>query len=258
MKVLLVLAVLVLAVIIVIGVFWYRRRGASDGSCPSEGSPPVQMVDPSKLLFSLATICDRLPPVTNTSAQPAADDLVLHEDDWRQIEFVAFEDSAYILQQLAALRQFKVDAKVGLGYKGVSVRKDHPHELPTLGLSFEQLRNSLVPTSKQGKLFLSSGELQQEVEGGFSFRLPDGNAIYGYSVHGVVAALGLEPAWRTDANDATAQAIATIGNSAKVLLVDWYWAQEISPTDATDVQKWMTDHAEQTKRIAEELAKKKH
>ena len=47
---------------------------------------PIQLMSPNDILFSLPTICDRVP-----EADPALVSAVrfeMHEDDWRQIEFV--------------------------------------------------------------------------------------------------------------------------------------------------------------------------
>src|SRR3954452_13058218 len=46
----------------------------------------VEMMDPKEILFSLPTLVDALPPIV---AESVTDAYSLHEDDWRQREFVA-------------------------------------------------------------------------------------------------------------------------------------------------------------------------
>src|SRR6516164_1245381 len=50
----------------------------------------TESVDPKDMLFSLATICDGpLPVIGEGSSKLDADVIELHEDDWRQIEWIS-------------------------------------------------------------------------------------------------------------------------------------------------------------------------
>ena len=60
----------------------------------------IETVDLSDLLYSLPSICDRLPGTEGTPR--STDDLVLAEDDWRQFELV----SGAFSEQTCTFRDF--------------------------------------------------------------------------------------------------------------------------------------------------------
>src|SRR5262245_1696202 len=51
------------------------------------------------ILYGLPTICDPYPPLAEAPHPPRPGESVLHEDDWRQVEFVSGDNRAYIGQQ---------------------------------------------------------------------------------------------------------------------------------------------------------------
>ena len=68
-----------------------------------------------------------LPPQWKAQpAQPAKDDFILHEDNWRQVEFVALKDEGYLANLVQEVSQFEKSNRVDVGWKEVFVRKEHP------------------------------------------------------------------------------------------------------------------------------------
>jgi hypothetical protein len=65
-----------------------------------------QLVRADEILYSLPTICD-VTPVADGPVLPDA--YVLHEDDWRQVEFVSVRQADAVADELAAIRAVYAD-----------------------------------------------------------------------------------------------------------------------------------------------------
>ena len=81
----------------------------------------IEMVDLSDLLYSLPSICDRLPEVADTA--PGPDDLILAEDDSRQFELVSRAFAGDADAEIAAIRAIHEQERAGIGWKEIHVRK---------------------------------------------------------------------------------------------------------------------------------------
>jgi hypothetical protein len=80
----------------------------------------TQAINPNNILFSLATIFDELPAIDKT-VSASAPALQLHEDDWRQIEFVGVKNRSPLKQQLAEFISFRDSHRKSLGFTSVYV-----------------------------------------------------------------------------------------------------------------------------------------
>jgi hypothetical protein len=74
---------------------------------PPDQSKPKQGL-PGGTWFVTPTLSDELPAI-DVHAQPNASDLVLHEDDWRQCEFVSTQHVEAINKELLAIRQIRME-----------------------------------------------------------------------------------------------------------------------------------------------------
>jgi len=54
----------------------------------SQADAPVQMLDPKTILFSIPTLWNDMAELMPGTTSPAKEDLVFHEDDWTQVEFL--------------------------------------------------------------------------------------------------------------------------------------------------------------------------
>ncbi len=139
MKFVLIVGAIVVAVAFVVVLLRRANRTARTEPEPSGAPGEFATIDPSKLLSSLPTICDRMAPLQAPTEAPTRSDLTMHEDEWRQIEFVPLVDSAYIASKLAELRQFKIERRSGPGWTDTFARPDHPTDSGTLSLRFTDL-----------------------------------------------------------------------------------------------------------------------
>jgi hypothetical protein len=188
----------------------------------------VRMLDPKEILFSLPTLCDPSPEVEASSAPIGT--RRLHEDDWRQIEFVSASNRGHIQSELAALAAFKRQHQKGAGWTGVYIRKEHPKPLMALGLQY-----SVLPTFSTSSVTLSG----HPVRGGFA--LSDGGEwfIYGQqSADSHILQLAVSPG-RSACSERFAAGLVQITQYAHVLLVDWYAGSIVDVASPDSVLTWV-------------------
>lgn len=190
------------------------------------------MVDPKEILFSLPTLCDPAPATDAT--RPPAGYQSLHEDDWRQIEFVARTNLAHLQKELATLIAFKQEHRSGPGWTQVYLRKEHPTPFSTVGLRFSSL-----PTFSASALAIGSGPpWGGTVRGGFA--LSDGGDwfLYGQCTdEGYVIHLAVSPG-RSVPSEQFARALSQIAQSGDLLLVDWYASSLVDTSSLETVLAW--------------------
>ncbi len=102
---------------------------------------------PEDILFSLPTISDDIGSVHgNTLPNDAV--YAIHEDDWRQIEFVATRFGSEIDQEFADFRQIWTSEKSGPGFKKVHVRKRIPNPTTASSLHLDDLKGIIPPLKR--------------------------------------------------------------------------------------------------------------
>lgn len=182
---------------------------------------PVTKPGPGDIRFSLPTICDALPASTGKDADGS--ELTLHEDDWRQREWVARAHSALIEQELGAIRAVHAESasQGGMGFTRIHVRSAIEHPLSSLEVRLSALIAGLnaKPLAVQGVRFRDSARC---IVDGFAIPLPDGGWAYGTARHDVVTVLAL-------ADEATPEPItlAPMGRAADWVFVDWCRSERV-------------------------------
>ncbi|MGH9675905.1 MAG: hypothetical protein ACRD36_02285, partial [Candidatus Acidiferrum sp.] len=68
-------------------------------------------MDQKEILFSVPTICDSTP--ATDPKKGSSSECNIHEDDWRQIEFVAKSNLTYIQHELEVVSSFKQQNRRG-------------------------------------------------------------------------------------------------------------------------------------------------
>jgi hypothetical protein len=188
----------------------------------------VNVIDPGNLLFSVPTLCDPAPAID--SAPAPSNHRSLHEDDWRQIEFVVRVNLPYIQSELQKLAAFKQQHRRGPGWTSVYIRQEHPTVLASVGLGSEAL-----PTLPAAALTI--GE-EDRVKGGFA--LCDSGAwfIYGQATEdGHVLHAALSPG-RSLPSEQFARAVSQFVQTTGLLLVDWYAGVTVDALSAESVLAW--------------------
>ncbi len=190
--------------------------GGNKGSAAPPAAGQVQAIDPTKLLYSLATISTDDYVLEPMALPPGEADLVFHEDDWRQIEFFAGDRRDEIARMLTSLKAFEARNRVANGYRTIFERKLGAK--PVLAGSVAALETAFGTTAGPGPvLFHGSAEVAGRVADAFSLPLAGKAWIYGARDLGVLGA-AMPPG--AD-NEVLARAFMTLSNSHGLVLVDW-------------------------------------
>ena len=169
----------------------------------------LETVDLSDILYSLPSICDRLPAVADTP--PTGDNLILAEDDWRQFELVSRAFAGESEAEIAAIRAIHEQESAGAGWKKIHVRK-LPESPIASALSREDIDRAFSGVTFRGVCFGNA-----PIVSGFSFRA-GGLQGYGIEEDGLISVLGIvqEPA-----GEEPVEALARLAHEFDLELVHW-------------------------------------
>jgi len=207
------LALVVCVLIVVLGLSLGRHRKRLFAQ-----KPQIKEFDPNSLLFSLPTICDEAPPTVQSAGHDNSDAFRMHEDDWRQIEFIAREALPQIDHEMADLEAFKTANRAPVGWKKVYVRTERRD-----GLSPSRLPYGLVDSIPHGAtqtLTIGTPGQEMAVEGGFAARLGPTLFMYGRQSQGVLVDLGLNRSPNENESTQT-QSLLALCKKFNLVIVDW-------------------------------------
>lgn len=175
------------------------------------------------IYFSLASLCDLVPPTAPD--EPRAEKLIpaLSEDDWRQIEFVPAENRPLIDRMLAALLEFRKARSVGSGFSGLYIRQEFPKSIGESGLTLSSLRAKLPSGTFIPAFRVASGGVTAQVVGGFAVRLPGLGWVYGREQSDRIQSLGfIIDQSPVEPSPSSVRELSDFLRSRELLLVDWY------------------------------------
>ena len=209
-----VLAVCVLAALALL--LWGRRTPRP----AAKEEAPVAMVDPRDLLFSLPTLADALPVGEKAEAIPA-DALHLHEDDWRQVEFVGLTQQDEVEAELGQLRSFIGEHRKGIGFNEVYVRRNRPDGLAPLRIEVGALEPLLPPAAQRHTLVVGREPWGPSVVSGYAMEIGPNAVLYVQVVGRHVTVVGLSLGWRKGNSPKADALLAAISRTLQLRLVDW-------------------------------------
>lgn len=138
---------------------------------------PLQTMNPKDILFSLPTINDRMFPTRRASSLDGM--LLIHEDDWRQIEFVSQQLAGDVDTELRSIRSIYETKRKGQGFVSLHVRKIVERPIVGSALPFDAVKtNFAIAREYAGFGAEVSGE-NAIAEDGFAFETTDGNTFFG-------------------------------------------------------------------------------
>ncbi|MFI5528359.1 hypothetical protein ACIA8O_07320 [Kitasatospora sp. NPDC051853] len=184
----------------------------------------VDTADPRQIGYTLPTICAEL-PLLSPAAGGGGEDLVIHEDDWRQTELVERRLLAGVEAELRAVRRIRDECshRVGdedtasWGFREIHLRRG-PVEPLVGALSLDRLYELLPVSRTYTGVSLRDG--QGRVAGSFALEVAGGAGpvtLYGRCFGERVAALALRAEVAPDAVPGLARLMA----EHDLLLVDW-------------------------------------
>ena len=138
---------------------------------------PQQLVNPKDILFSLPTINDRMCALLKAGSLDRI--LVIHEDDWRQIEFISENLAAEVNAEILDIQAIYDTKRQGIGFTSLHVRKRIEEPIPPDAIPLAALKQ-LFTIAKSFAGF-GLGDYKAVAENGFAFETNDGLRFYGVS-----------------------------------------------------------------------------
>ncbi len=194
----------------------------------SEKKDQVKMIDPDDILFSMPTIEDSLPRIVESSTSDIAM-LEIHEDDWRQLEFISRDHQENIDKEMEQIQQIfdneAVEAEIEvetevetiLAFNEIHVRQLIPRPI-NKPFTFNKLSEYFNADLTKGNLKFQG--YSGVVENAFYIKI-DGIEYYGQTENNKIVVLCL---YNADSKEDLINSIVKLTNlliSENLLLVDW-------------------------------------
>ncbi|MEP7219650.1 MAG: hypothetical protein ABI876_12080, partial [Bacteroidota bacterium] len=122
------------------------------------------------------------------ACEPGVGGLVLHEDDWRQVEFLPAESLADIQRQMKELKAFEEEHRAEQGWRKIFVRVSPTSAAFGAMISLAALQRALESDSPE-QIYLSAASLPGKVKHGFAMPIGGDVLLYGDTVDDHVRAL---------------------------------------------------------------------
>jgi hypothetical protein len=175
----------------------------------------VEVFAPKDILFSLPTICGAALPHTVATASHG-DAVVLHEDDFRQCEFVASRYHQEISDELADIQRIHREQAASVGFRKLHLRERIPHPLRA-GTPWSSIHALLGDVSPVSEISISRPE--HVVESAIGVRFPDGVVLWGALENGSLTALCVEEL--DSRSETTTAALKRVADELSCALVHW-------------------------------------
>jgi len=190
----------------------------------------LELLGPGAILFSLPTICGAALP--RSGGVGGADVVVLHEDDWRQCEYVASAAGQDISEELSAVREIHRTARAEIGWRKVHVRERIVRPLQS-GISWTDVVAQFRELEPVGGV--AFGDRASAVSNAVAARLPADVAIWGVEEGGELAVLCVEGI--ETAAEATVEGLKRVADAHSLVLVHWcrcqaYFSAQIQVANA--------------------------
>lgn len=178
------------------------------------------MLEPKDLLFSLPTLSGGLPDGEKVERLPP-DAYHLHEDDWRQVEFVSSAQAAEVDAELRELRTFVAQHRKGYGFTEVYVRRSRPDGLARLQIESHALESLLPPRARRRPLVVGGPPWGPSIVPGYAIEIGPDAVLYAQVSGSYLATIGLPLSWRRGASPEADGVLVAISRALSLRLVDW-------------------------------------
>ena len=177
----------------------------------------LTMPSSTEIFYSLPTISDDC-GVSAGDVLPNDHLFQIHEDDWRQIEFLSDSNSEAMVQEIKDVQAICDNQRKGVGFEQVHIRKRVPAPLAQANLSVPTLKSYFpVESDFEAVSFLKT---RGSIPGSFAWATSFGGVIWGIAdPQGNIVVLCLLPD-RGNA-DQLAEAISKFTAENDLVFVDW-------------------------------------
>jgi len=183
----------------------------------------VMLMPAKNILYTLPTICDEVPSIAKDTSKQGRNVFELHEDDWRQIEFVSHSYREVIGLQFSEINRIfneqSIDNGEFLSFRELYIRKEISKPIQ-YHLTLKEL-SAALPES----VFRYDGVAYIQVDGliggGFAFDV-ESLIVYGQHIDGLVNILGVQFDNRKMSRyDAVIASFMKIMSTYNLYLIDW-------------------------------------
>lgn len=186
----------------------------------AHAQPKPQTVDPKAILFSVPTLSNDIAPLVPVEGRPGEGDLIFHEDEWSQIEFLPRSHLDEVKRMLKEFKAFEQANRVQHGWRNVYVRKlDRTAVLPS-PQGLQQLETLLGAKAGGAPILVQSPGVGGRVQSGFTLALGGKVTLYGQFVGGQIKLLGAYLGEGAKDFKLT-EAFMKLNAGSGVILVDW-------------------------------------
>lgn len=200
------------------------------GSAQPMQNPPN--IDPRTVLYSVPTLSDDIAALEPVDRPPSKADLVFHEDDWAQVEFLPKSLLPEIQRMLKEYKTFELANRVKNGWRNVYVRKIQRRQLIGGPQPLQQLEKILGIKTSGAPVLYSTATSGGRVKDGFTLSLGGNIALYGYSTPEGIGILGASIGQNPD-DIKLSQAFIKLSSAAPLVLVDWRAQMILLSTNAS-------------------------
>lgn len=183
----------------------------------------IEKIDPATILFSLPSICARLAAIGAGLLQ--GDELLMAEDDWRQVELVSRQFAAEAEAEIQAIRTIHEQEWTGVAWRNLHVRTrpDPPIAAP---LTRADVARYFGGVAFRGVAYRGD---DGPIESGFSFTAGDGFQGYGVEEDGGVTVFGIVQHTPAPPPERSIDALVEMAREFDLLLVDWCRCALVAP-----------------------------
>jgi hypothetical protein len=190
----------------------------------------IEQVDVSKLLYSLPTVAMTLPPIAEGSTKLGKQTVEIHEDDWRQIEFVSRSLQDQIDEQLAGIRRIYDEERASeFGFRKLHTREAFESPIAPVRATVADLIAAFetAPARLDG---VSYHQIAGLVDHGFAIRLLSGLELIGLRDDADrISALCLGYGRPNNAVERDLPDLATFMSANGLVLIDWVQCEQVEP-----------------------------
>lgn len=188
----------------------------------------VEYMTTDGILYSLPTICDGIASTSDVTA-PEANVFTLHEDDWRQIEFISASHTESINAELLSIVSIYNNHQAeGGGFRELHVRRLITAPLKTK-ITLDDI-TSFLPDTIQMANALTYNDDDMEIANAFAIRI-DPLVIYGHLTDTWIDTLGIQfidnPA---NITPALINSLVELMKADDLVFVDWVRVQVVPPS----------------------------
>ena len=181
---------------------------------------PVPVHEVTPILHHVPTIADSVPPLASGTSKAGKSVLELDEDDWRQVEFVSYDQKKSVEVCLAQIKTIYAQETERRGFSRVHVRSEMSEPLYGVNIRAAEVYD-IFGASALPFTGLAFSRFSGLISGGFALETNTEITIYGQQDKGIVKALCMGATEPTGRFRAHVEALATFAIFHRLCLVDW-------------------------------------